>query len=121
MSSERIDDGCRGAKINHVFRRIGAMGAAKGMEEGGVLQTAPEKDRASGRDSVTQSVDRCRIVYLISGVINQESRPTLKRRGTWLAIAGVTPNGRRNEDERAAGAAWNAPLLAITRHRSSVL
>lgn len=48
-----------------------------GME--GRNRTGKRRDRASGRDSVTHSVDRCRIVYLISGIINQEVQLTLKR------------------------------------------
>lgn len=77
----RIDDDCRGPKINHVFFRVQRGGGRTGG--GGELGagTVPEKE-GNGRLAATRythSVDRCRIVYLISGIINQKVQPTLRR------------------------------------------
>jgi len=90
---ERIDD-CRGPKINHVFFRVQGKDGERG-EKWRTDRTGKRRDRASGRDSVTHSVDRCRIVYLISGIINQEGLPTLERNAS---IVVVVPRSR-NEDE----------------------
>lgn len=77
---------------------MSSSGSGKGRRDRRTGHTGKrQRGRTSGRDSVTHSVDRCRIVYLISGIINQETRPTLK---TARASCGPIVVPRRwNEDE----------------------
>lgn len=111
--NRRIDDDCQRPKINHVFFSI-ANSKREGRRERASCSGKRQKGRTSGRDSVTHSVDRCRIVYLISGVINQEARPTPKRSASELhPIADNSPSTEwRRTQWRVLGC---VRLVTITR------